>query len=823
MTRGFISLSLFLLASPLAAASFLVTSTADSGPGTLRQAILDANHGVCAKPCTIDFGLQAEGSERRRIELTSPLPPVKADEVRILADMGQGDLYIGHLLVDVVGFAAGPGDGIRIEGARDVRVAGISFIGFRGDGLVADRADGLRVEVCGFERNERNGIHLADTLGASVRGSLIASNGHSGIFALRSAALHIDSNAIGTDTWNTDRGSVIGNALNGIHLHDTRDSWVSFNFLHNNSGYAILVTGISAMNDLEFNDFAHHRGRPIEIGGDAGDPSAPVIESATVNRGHVRVRGTVRTEPATPVRLQFYSGGRLVLFEREFRSDENGVARFEVFMGTYALESGVVSAIATHLLNRPGDPGQTSEFSAAASIAPDDVTVRVTTAADSGPGSLRDAIEQTNRDEQCGTEYPCGIEFDVAGPIQPLTPLPAMTRAAVLLDGRVGGTRVEIKGSLCSDCNGLEIRAADRNAMQIVVRNIDIRNFARDGILVDEAPDRRVYALVGDCSVTQNGGSGVHVARGILGIGRVFDNQVDLPEMQGCVLGGNGKHGLEIGEGAFVWAARNWIGTDGTGVVPFANRGSGIFSRGGGDFTGNIVAFNHEHGIAIERPDVTNAVLGGEIHSNWKSGIELSEDHRPALGAPLIATARVEGEQTHVTYSFDGPPVATPLVYVITIYASSFAEGSGEGEGRVSVWGGYVWEPGSYEVTIPRNLAGKYLTATATKFDAFYFGPAGTTSEFSDAVQVTAGSCPTTEPSDLTVDGTAFQWTAVPGATEYRIWLMKKGDEPRIGYLGAAPEATLSLAPGEYDWVVEARFGPGCYGTQSDHGLIRIE
>ena len=822
MTRGFPAVLFFLLASPLAAATFLVTSTADSGPGTLRQGILDANSGACASPCTIDFGLRAEGDERRRIELASPLPSIKADGVGILADTGQGDLYIGNRIVDVIGSASGRGDGLRIEGARGVRIAGISFIAFSGDGLFADRADGLRVEVCGFERNERNGIHLSETSGAEVRGSLIASNGHSGIFAVRSAALHIDSNAIGTDTWNTDRGSVVGNALNGIHLHDTRDSWVSLNFIHNNDGYAILVTGDSAMNDLEFNDFAHHRGRPIEIGGGAGDPLAPVIESATVNRGHVRVRGTVRSEPTTPVRLQFYSGGRLVLFEREFRADESGVVRFEVFMGTYALESGTVSAIATHLFHEQADPGQTSEFSAAAVIVPDDVTVRVTTAAGSGPGSLRDAIEQTNRDEQCGTEYPCGIEFDVAGPIQPLTPLPAMTRAAVLLDGRVGVGRVEIDGSLCPDCNGLEIRAADRNAMQIVVRNVNIHSFARNGILIDESPGRRVYALVGDCSATFNGKSGVHVARGTLGIGRVFDNQVLLTEMQGCVLGGNGGHGLSIGEGAFVRAARNWIGTDGTGVVPLPNRGSGIFSSGGGDFSGNIIAFNHESGIAIERPEVTNAILGGEIHSNWKSGIEIAGG-QPALGAPVIVTARVEREQTLVTYSFDAPPVATPLVYIVTIYASSFADGSGRGEGRVSVWGGYVWEPGTYEVTIPRNLAGKYLTATATKFDAFYFGPAGTTSEFSGAVQATVGSCPTTAPSNVVVNGTAFRWTAVPDATEYRIWLMKQGDEPRIAYLGPEPEATLELAPGEYDWVVEARFGDPCYGTQSDHGLIRIE
>ena len=55
----FASLGFLLLVSSLSAATFTVTSTANSGPGTLRQAILDAN----ASPGTdtINFNLPGGG------------------------------------------------------------------------------------------------------------------------------------------------------------------------------------------------------------------------------------------------------------------------------------------------------------------------------------------------------------------------------------------------------------------------------------------------------------------------------------------------------------------------------------------------------------------------------------------------------------------------------------------------------------------------------------------------------------------------------------------------------------------------------------------
>ena len=43
MNRSWLLAAASLLAAPVFAATFTVTNTFDSGPGTLRQAILDAN------------------------------------------------------------------------------------------------------------------------------------------------------------------------------------------------------------------------------------------------------------------------------------------------------------------------------------------------------------------------------------------------------------------------------------------------------------------------------------------------------------------------------------------------------------------------------------------------------------------------------------------------------------------------------------------------------------------------------------------------------------------------------------------------------------
>ena len=73
MTR-LVRLALLGLAAPAlaSAATFLVTTTSDAGPGSLRAAILNAN--ATSGPDTISFGIP--GSDVHRIVVTSVLPAI---------------------------------------------------------------------------------------------------------------------------------------------------------------------------------------------------------------------------------------------------------------------------------------------------------------------------------------------------------------------------------------------------------------------------------------------------------------------------------------------------------------------------------------------------------------------------------------------------------------------------------------------------------------------------------------------------------------------------------------------------------------------------
>ncbi len=87
--------------APVHAASFTVTTTVDSGPGSLRQALTDAN--LAPGPDTITFAVSGT------IVLDSPLPAV-ADDLTVQGP-GAGQLTVSgaylYRIFDISGSAAG--------------------------------------------------------------------------------------------------------------------------------------------------------------------------------------------------------------------------------------------------------------------------------------------------------------------------------------------------------------------------------------------------------------------------------------------------------------------------------------------------------------------------------------------------------------------------------------------------------------------------------------------------------------------------------------------------------------------------------------------
>jgi hypothetical protein len=115
-------------------ATFLVTTTADDGPGSLRQAILDSN-AATGGTNTIDFAIPDKGIQR--IATLSALPAI-AQAVLIDGESQAG--YAGTPLIEIDGQDSGLGDGLTITGSGTT-VRGLAIDDFpSGAGVVIDGA-----------------------------------------------------------------------------------------------------------------------------------------------------------------------------------------------------------------------------------------------------------------------------------------------------------------------------------------------------------------------------------------------------------------------------------------------------------------------------------------------------------------------------------------------------------------------------------------------------------------------------------------------------------------------------------------------------------
>ncbi|MDT4966095.1 MAG: hypothetical protein QOJ64_832 [Acidobacteriota bacterium] len=195
-TIAYFAVSLFLYGcisawfQPIASAatSFTVTNTNDSGPGSLRQAILDANSAAGAD--TINFSI---GSGLQTIAPLSPLPTV-TDPVVIDGSTQPG--FAGTPIIELNGGSV-TGDGLTIT-AGNSTVRGLVVNRFRGYGIKFDTGS--------------NNIIAGNYVGTDAGGNIRLPNLFSGVFIVAS-----NNNRVGGITL-ADRNVISGNGQNGVHL-----------------------------------------------------------------------------------------------------------------------------------------------------------------------------------------------------------------------------------------------------------------------------------------------------------------------------------------------------------------------------------------------------------------------------------------------------------------------------------------------------------------------------------------------------------------------------------------------------------------------------
>src|SRR5262249_35771119 len=135
-------------------AAFVVTTTNDSGAGSLRAAILQAN--AAAGPDQIAFAIptsdarfedanhngRSDPGDFWSIRLTSALPAI-SDRVTIDGWSQGGSGYHGQPLIELDGRNAGPGtDGLVLADHRNSTLRGLTINRFHGNGVVIDGGGG---------------------------------------------------------------------------------------------------------------------------------------------------------------------------------------------------------------------------------------------------------------------------------------------------------------------------------------------------------------------------------------------------------------------------------------------------------------------------------------------------------------------------------------------------------------------------------------------------------------------------------------------------------------------------------------------------------
>lgn len=235
------------LEARIAPATFTVTTTADSGPGSLRQAILDAN----ALEGADTVGFDIPGDQLQVISVLSPLPAI-TDKVTISN---------GAEKVRIDGTSAGSdatGLTITTPAANGSSVVGLQITNFSASGILIDGSSGVAIGGNQVFGNSLHGLHVkagdsntiyGNTFGAATSISGAAGNEGNGILIENSTG-----NVIGAPVHDFNRlpGNVIqGNGLFGIEVRGSISTTLTGNTISGNGNLAAEIDqggGIAVIN-----------------------------------------------------------------------------------------------------------------------------------------------------------------------------------------------------------------------------------------------------------------------------------------------------------------------------------------------------------------------------------------------------------------------------------------------------------------------------------------------------------------------------------------------------------------------------------------------
>jgi Right handed beta helix region len=672
-------------ASPL-----LVTTAADSGPGSLRAAITSASGTPGAS--TIDFDI---ASGIQRIHLQSPLPSL-VNPVTLDGSTQPG--FSSTPLIVLDGTFAGPSaNGLVLTGGSST-VRDLVIHGFGGSGVVLSgpgddvvSGDYIGTDVTGtlaFPNGER-GVYVNgssnNTIGGSDAGSgdVISSSDNSGILIVGGSNNVIQGDKIGTDMTGT---KPLGNEGFGIRLDHATQTQIG-------------GTSASARNIISGNE---RGGIFLDVG----------------STGNVVQGNYIGTDVTGTVALA-----------NNWRGIDAASATNNTIGGTAAGASNVISGnLGSGVVLRDGTSGTVVQHNFIGT----DVTG--THALANGYNGV--LIYAADNNTIGGTAFHSGNL--ISGNTKSGIDIDADAFANVV-EGNYVGTDITGTASLGNGQRGILISGASNNEIGGTSEGSGnvISGNEWAGVLIDHNSllNQVQGNFIGtDKTGTQelgNGASGIRIARSSNNLvgGTVAGS--------GNVISGNDQDGVWLDGDAFANLVQgNSIGTDIGGTLNLGNKWNGVAIGDAGNNTiggsvsgaANTITNNLGDGVLVDGSQaVGNTVSSNTMFAN-NVGIVLMHGGNDNAATPMLGTCVIANNTATVDGTMAGAPNTT---YTLDFYSNTGTDVSGHAEGQTYLGSGEVMTNskgiGSFNVSLGLGGASaQSITATAT--DSL-----GNTSAFSTA------------------------------------------------------------------------------------------
>ncbi|MCI0748111.1 MAG: right-handed parallel beta-helix repeat-containing protein [Verrucomicrobia subdivision 3 bacterium] len=237
-------------------APLIVTTTADSGSGSLRNAIDDSN--LAPGPDEIVFAIPGTGPQT--ISLKTPLPEI-TDSV-VIDGYTQAGAGNSVKLIHLDGTNIVFGDGLQFAvGVAVCVVRGLVIEGFPGNGISLQAENfGITLDSNTIRANGRSGVYIIAGDGNSITGNMIWENAQGIFLGGQSRRTLITRNFIGRDEGGNARPNTIGVEVecSGGEFEGTGNV-IDTNVIWSNTGTGVIVRRIgSSRNVIRSNYIANN-------------------------------------------------------------------------------------------------------------------------------------------------------------------------------------------------------------------------------------------------------------------------------------------------------------------------------------------------------------------------------------------------------------------------------------------------------------------------------------------------------------------------------------------------------------------------------------